>query len=137
MRTKIVLAGLMVLAACQTVPVSTSAPGRPIDLAPYQRGSAERAESSFSNMIASRYGAGTPLNRATSDMAANRFSCATPPRGGRGEPPDRLCRRVVQEAGCTHTWQVMLYDTSGQISRARGGYDRVCSAGDDGLLGGR
>lgn len=137
MKTKILLAAAVALAACQTVPASTRGPAGALDLGDYQHGSESAVAGRFNGAVAARYPAGGTLARATGDLSANRFSCAAASTESRGEPPDQVCRRTISEAGCTHTWQVMLYEQRGALSRARGGYDRVCRAEDDGLLGGR
>lgn len=92
----------------------------------------------FQQSVASRYAAGIAVNAAQSDLEHNEFRCGASPGtdAGRGDPPAEVCRRTVTANGCTHTWQVHLFDEhgDGRLARTRGLYDRRC--GGDGLLGG-
>ena len=90
----------------------------------------------FQQEIAHRYGAGLPLADVTADLRRAQFNCASNHDAHRGDPPAQICRKTVTEAGCTHTWQVHLFDAAGdaRLVRTRGLYDRRC--GGDGLLGG-
>ena len=149
MTLRILLAvGLLVFAAAcatSTTPPGAVAPrGGPlppvgqIDLGAWKRGGANSEQ--FSNTVARRYGAGLSLSVAVSDLRANQFTCARPPAGSAGDPPDQVCRRQIAEAGCTQTWQAHLWDDAAtgpaaKLTRVRGLYDRRCAA-DGGLLGG-
>lgn len=142
------LAGLLALAlsACVTPTSGTGAasgpaniPSTPIDLGAWRTASEAATLNSFQQLITARYGAGLALTAVSADLRRNEFACgAAPPRaeGGRGDPPAQVCRRTITNNGCTHTWQVHLFDAGGdgRIERARPLYDRRC--GGDGLLGG-
>lgn len=91
----------------------------------------------FQHEIAARYAAGLPLTAVSADLRRNDFACSSnADAAGRGDPPDQICRRTLTLEGCTHTWQVHVFDTSGNgaLARSRALYDRRC--GGDGLLGG-
>lgn len=115
-------------------------PSGPIDLGgDWKRSGPDAVSQRFSGVIARRYGEGMALTAAVGDLRANQFTCARPPAGKAGDPPDQVCRRTQTEAGCTHTWQAHLWDDAGaasaKLTRVRGLYDRRC-ASDGGLLGG-
>jgi hypothetical protein len=134
------------LAACETMPVSgvampsgpSTIPSGPVDLGNWRNASEAATLQAFQQSITSRYGAGLQVSNAAADLRRNEFSCgAAPPLNqGRGDPPAQVCRRTITASGCTHTWQVHLFDESGnsRLARTRGLYDRRC--GGDGLLGG-
>lgn len=134
------------LAACVTSPGAPSAggggaaiPRSPVDFGNWREASEAATLQAFRAGIEGRYGAGLSLQAVSADLRANEFTCgAAPPRaeGGRGDPPVQVCRRTLTQAGCTHTWQVHVFDTAGdgRLARSRGLYDRRC--GGDGLLGG-
>jgi hypothetical protein len=138
------LFAVLALAACTTMPVSgvstpagpSTIPSTPLDLGDWRRASAAATLSAFQRNVANRYGAGVALSAVTADLRRNQFACAAPAHGERGDPPDQVCRRTVTLQGCTHTWQVHLFDAAGdaRLARTRGLYDRRC--GGDGLLGG-
>jgi hypothetical protein len=90
----------------------------------------------FEQTVTARYGAGLAISAVASDLRRNDFNCSEPPQSGRGSPPDQVCRRTITASGCTHTWQVHVFDTNGdgRLAETRGLYDRRC--GSDGLLGG-
>lgn len=134
-----------VLAACASMPVGgTSAPAggatipsTPLELGDWRRASAAATLQTFQNNVTRRYGAGLQLAAVTADLRGQEFSCAAPRGGdGRGDPPAQVCRRTISASGCSHTWQVHLFDegANARLARTRGLYDRRC--GDDGLLGG-
>jgi hypothetical protein len=138
------------LSACASVDTSTppgavaprggpSIPTGALDLGDWKRGSAEGVVQRFSGAISRRYGAGIALSAVMADLRANQFTCARPSAGRAGDPPDQVCRRTLNESGCTHTWQAHLWDDAAgggaKLSRVRGLYDRRCAA-DGGLLGG-
>jgi hypothetical protein len=102
-------------------------PAGRIDLGAYEREPEAKIVQDFSRTIAGRYAAGAPLSGVTKDLAANDFACAAPKTRG-GDPPDRICRRVIRVGDCNHTWQVHLFDDSGHasVARVRGLYDRTC-----------
>lgn len=133
-----------VLAACETVPTSSgpSAPPPPAATIPSEplalgdrTAAAATTLAAFEQTVEARY-TGVELSAAASDLRRSEFTCGAAPRAedGRGDPPAQVCRRTVTASGCTHTWQVHLFDNSGRVQRARGLYDRRC--GNDGLLGG-
>lgn len=113
----------------------SSIPRGSLALGDYQRGSSDAVSRAFAQTVSQRYGAGLALNTVTADLGRQQFACRA--GGGRGDPPDQMCRRSLQSGGCTHTWQVLLYNDGGArgLSRTRGLYDRAC--GDGELLGGR
>lgn len=140
----------LALSACVTAPprpggaVTPSGdakiPSGPIDLGNWRKATEADVLNGYSRGITRRYGVGVPINAAVTDLAANQFRC-TPPSAGRGDPPDKVCRRQVSEAGCVHTWQTHLWDdapgAATKVTRVRGLYDRRCNtAGAGGLLGG-
>ncbi|MEJ0060748.1 MAG: hypothetical protein WDM79_14740 [Terricaulis sp.] len=147
MKHAIVLASAfaLMLSACAT-PTSPSGPAAPsgppsiptsaIDLGNWRGGSEAAVLGEFQQSIARRYGEGLQLSAVAADLRRNQFSCAATTGQTRGDPPAQICRKTSTEAGCTHTWQVHLYDQAGNaaLARTRGLYDRRC--GGDGLLGG-
>jgi hypothetical protein len=140
----LLLAGALLAAACETMPVggvstptgTGAIPSTPLDLGDWRRASAAQVLSAFQQNIAARYSAGLALSAVSADLRRNDFNCAppAPATDPRGDPPEQVCRRTTTANGCTHTWQVHLFDNSGRVERARGLYDRRC--GNDGLLGG-
>ena len=144
-RTLIAIGLAAALAACATPigGVSTPSdaariPSAPIDLGDWRNSDEATTLTAFQQGVAARYSAGLAIDTVAADLRRNEFDCgpAPPPDAGRGDPPARVCRRTVTNNGCTHTWQVHLFDesNSGQLARTRGLYDRSC--GRDGLLGG-
>lgn len=145
------LVALSALAACTTVPASgpsagkppaaaaptraTSMPTAPIDLGDPAKGSVDATIARFSGQIMRRYPDKAPLAGVEADLRRNAFACG-PSNARRGDPPDRVCRRVVRAAGCAHTFQVHLFvdGKAAKLDRVRALYDRQC--GGDGLLGG-
>ena len=132
------------LAACVT-PVGgvttpsggASIPSSPINLGDWRRNTATSAAQFWQGEISGRYHTGLAITAVSSDLRRNDFSCANNrDTGGRGDPPVQICRKTVTVEGCTHTWQVHLFDTNGDavLARTRALYDRRC--GNDGLLGG-
>lgn len=130
------------LAACATAPLSPSAPSGPpaiptsaLDLGDYRRANETAVIEAFNGTVTRRYGAGLELTAVVGDLRRNQFTCAAG-QAGRGDPPAQICRRTLTESGCTHTWQVHLYDEAGnaELARTRSLYDKRC--GGDGLLGG-
>lgn len=141
-------AGLLALAvfaaSCATVsapsgpaaPLGPAAiPSSPLQLGDWRNAGANEIVQRFEREVNGRYGVGLALAAAVGDLRGNQFSCAAS-GGDRGDPPDQVCRRTQTQSGCTHTWQVLLYDAGGdgRLARTRALYDRRC--GDDGLLGG-
>jgi hypothetical protein len=133
----------LALSACATRPIGTMVPsgearvpeGR-IELGDWARGSQNGVARRFSETIAERYRPGLPLATATADLRRNQFTCAAP-RERRGDPPDMVCRRTIQGAGCINTWQVHLFSDQGGpqgLTRTRALFDKSCSR--DELLGG-
>jgi hypothetical protein len=136
----------LLLTACVTPVGGPSEPTGPatlpsssIELGDWRNASEAAVLQAFEQTVASRYSAGIQVAAASADLRRNEFNCgAAPPRaeGNRGDPPAQVCRKTTTANGCTHTWQVHLFDQTGDgnLSRTRGLYDRRC--GGDGLLGG-
>lgn len=133
------------VSACVTTPVggvgapsgSAGIPSSPIDLGDWRRATPGAAGQFFEREVNARYRTGMALTAVSSDLRRNDFNCAgNRDTGGRGDPPDQICRKTVTVEGCTHTWQVHLFDANGDslLARTRALYDRRC--GSDGLLGG-
>lgn len=140
------VAALVMLGACATMPVSGpsapegagSIPSAPLSLGDYRTATEAATLDAFQQAVTSRYATGIAVNAAQGDLEHNEFRCGASPGtdAGRGDPPAEVCRRTVTANGCTHTWQVHLFDQhgDGRLARTRGLYDRRC--GGDGLLGG-
>ncbi|MGD9966655.1 MAG: hypothetical protein AB7T59_09060 [Hyphomonadaceae bacterium] len=136
----------LLLGACETLPESSTPPSAspeipstPLNLGDWRNATEAATLEAFQQTVAGRYAAGLQVAAASNDLRRNEFTCgAAPPRaeGNRGDPPAQVCRKTTTANGCTHTWQVHLFDTDGNdaLARARGLYDRRC--GGDGLLGG-
>ena len=136
----------LLAAACATTPISSPiAPTGPVSIpsgafdlgGDWRHDTAAAVVTHFEQSASARYGAGLALADVTADLRHNQFACtANHDPGVRGDPPAQICRKTVSEAGCTHTWQVHLFDTHGdaRLGRTRGLYDRRC--GNDTLLGG-
>lgn len=145
-RIVLALAVATALGACATSPVGgtspaaggSTIPSSPVELGDWRNASEVATLSAFQRGISSRYGAGMSISAVARDLRGNSFNCGAAPaaEAGRGDPPAQVCRRTTSAAGCTHTWQVHLFDQNrnGQLARTRGIYDRRC--GGDGLLGG-
>lgn len=141
---RLCLAGLAAFTgACTTMPTGapprTAPPGlpsAPLELGDWRRASPGATLSQFEQIVARRYQRGLALSTASSDLRRNAFNCADNRDTTRGDPPDQICRKTVTVEGCTHTWQVHLFDEDNNaiLLRTRGLYDRRC--GGDGLLGG-
>jgi hypothetical protein len=139
----LVLAGA--LSAC-AIPAGGSAasgaasiPSAPINLGNWRAATEAATLTAFESEVSRRYGAGLALPAVSADLRAYEFNCGAAPQraqGNRGDPPAQVCRRTVTANGCTHTWQVHLFDAAGnaRLVRTRALYDRRC--GGDGLLGG-
>lgn len=132
-------------AACATTTPTSPTPPRnappglpsgPLELGDWRRASAGATLAQFGENVARRYRPGLALSLATADLGRQEFNCTANRDAARGDPPDEICRRTVTVEGCTHTWQVHLFDENNNslIYRTRGLYDRRC--GGDGLLGG-
>jgi hypothetical protein len=138
------LLGVLALAGACATPVagpnapagSATIPTAAIALGDWRSASASSTLQEFSRTITQRYGPGLALTAVIADLRRNDFNCAEPPQGGRGSPPDFVCRHTVTANSCTHTWQVHVFDANGdgRLAESRGLYDRRC--GSDGLLGG-
>lgn len=141
-----ILAAALILGACATMPVSGASapsgpatiPSSPLELGNWRNASEAATLQGFQQNVNNRYGAGLAISAAAADLRRNEFNCAAAPSSdqGRGDPPAQVCRRTTTASGCTHTWQVHLFDAAGdgRLARTRGLYDRRC--GGDGLLGG-
>jgi hypothetical protein len=132
------------LAGCAGGAPSTPGPRGPgggeIALGDYAKLDEARLSGAFAGVVSQRYPAGIALAAAVADLGRNKFSCGAPRPVGKaaaaGDPPAQVCRRVIEAGGCTHTWQVHLFEggpAKPEVSRARGLYDRAC--GNDDLLG--
>lgn len=138
------LVAALALASCATAPVGgvstptgpSTIPSTPLDLGDWRRASPQATLSAFQQNVASRYAAGAALTAVAADLRRNQFICSAGASDSRGDPASQICRRTVTANGCTHTWQVHLFDANGdgRLARTRGLYDRRC--GGDGLLGG-
>jgi hypothetical protein len=117
-------------------PSGDEIPAEAIDLGSYALMEPDAVLRRFRGEIGRRYAPGMPLSVAVADQKKNRFSCAAATAAAGGDPPDQVCRRTVRLEGCTHTFQVHLFDQDGdkKLARVRSLYDRTC--GGDGLLGG-
>jgi hypothetical protein len=132
---------LALAAACATMPASgpTSIPPGQLDLGgEWRTASIGSVHSRFQSAAQTRYRPGLSLAAASGDLGRQGFRCAAN-TDRRGDPPDQVCRKTVTYEGCTHTWQVHLYDQTqaalgGALARTRALYDRRC--GGEGLLGG-
>jgi hypothetical protein len=139
------LVAALLLSACETIPAAAPPPGEAgarfegdLDLGDWRNADEAATLAAFQQNASSRYSAGLAVSDAASDLRRSEFNCgAAPPQDqGRGDPPAQVCRRTVTYSGCTHTWQVHLFDQNGdaRLARTRGLYDRRC--GNEGLLGG-
>ncbi|MGE0743051.1 MAG: hypothetical protein AB7O98_17070 [Hyphomonadaceae bacterium] len=144
MKRFLAVAGLVLaLSACVTVPAGVQTPSgpptiptAPIDLGNWRAATEAATLQGFERTVTDRYAVGLPITAVSADLRRNEFNCADAPRAERGTPPAQVCRRTVTNSGCTHTWQVHLFDEGGsdRLARTRALYDRRC--GGDGLLGG-
>jgi hypothetical protein len=146
MKTALLFAAALILSACASMPVggvatpsgSPNIPAGALDLGDWRTASQAATLSAFQQNVASRYGVGVAISAASADLRRNEFNCGAAPDApdDRGDPPATVCRRTITLNGCTHTWQVHLFDANnnGQLARTRGLYDRRC--GNEGLLGG-
>lgn len=142
-RTGLALAMAAALSACATLPTGApqagaavaAIPSTPINIGDWRRTPVAGVARAFENEIGARYRAGQAYQAVSADLRRNDFACV-PNRdtAGRGDPPDQICRRTASSDGCTHTWQVHLYQSGETLERARPLYDRHCSS--DALLGG-
>ncbi|MBN8607892.1 MAG: hypothetical protein J0L81_13330 [Caulobacterales bacterium] len=144
MKKFLAMGAALALAACATMPtggVSTpsgpaSIPSTPLELGDWRNATPAATLSAFQEHVSDRYGAGLALTAVSGDLRRQEFTCVAGPQNERGDPPEQVCRRTITNSGCTHTWQVHLFDNAGdgELARTRGLYDRRC--GGDGLLGG-
>jgi hypothetical protein len=121
----------------QSAPSAAGAPSTALDLGDWRNAAPAATLTQFENAVASRYAAGSSVSDAAADLRRNDFTCAANnDTSGRGDPPAQICRKTVTADTCTGTWQVHLFDTSGdgRIARARALFDKRC--GREGLLGG-
>jgi hypothetical protein len=139
-----ILVAALLLAACETIPTASPPPETgarfegDLDLGGWRTANEAATLSAFQQNVTDRYSAGIAISDATTDLRRTEFNCgdAPPQDQGRGDPPAQVCRRTTTFSGCTHTWQVHLFDQDGneRLARTRGLYDRRC--GNEGLLGG-
>lgn len=121
----------------QSAPSAAGAPSTALDLGDWRNAAPAATLTQFESAVASRYAAGSSVSDAAADLRRNDFTCAANnDTSGRGDPPAQICRKTVTADTCTGTWQVHLFDTSGdgRIARARALFDKRC--GREGLLGG-
>lgn len=121
----------------QSAPSAAGAPSTALDLGDWRNAAPAATLTQFESAVASRYAAGSSVSDAAADLRRNDFTCAANnDTSGRGDPPAQICRKTVTAGTCTGTWQVHLFDTSGdgRIARARALFDKRC--GREGLLGG-
>lgn len=133
-------------AACSTPIAGTTTPtgasqipSGAIDLGNWRASSERATHSVFQRGVTARYASGAAINTVAADLRRNQFTCRPPAADladNRAVPPVQVCRRTVTAAGCTHTWQVHLFDNMNdrRLARTRALYDRRC--GGEGLLGG-
>jgi hypothetical protein len=140
-----VLVAALLLSACETIPPASPPAAEAaariegdLDLGDWRNADEATTLTAFQQNASSRYAAGLAVSDAAADLRRSEFNCgAAPPLDqGRGDPPAQVCRRTMTVNGCTHTWQVHLFEASGdgRLARTRGLYDRRC--GNEGLLGG-
>jgi hypothetical protein len=143
---RLAVLALFALSACATMPVSGPStpegagaiPSTPLELGNWRSANEAATLEAFQQAVTSRYASGLAINAVEGDLRRNEFNCVNAPGTdeGRGDPPVQVCRHTVTASGCTHTWQVHVFDDhgNGRLARTRGLYDRRC--GGDGLLGG-
>ena len=147
-----VLGAAALLSACVSIPSGPTAPSAaqamttapaafeacPIEIGDWSRESPQAIQSRFARSVERAVGRGETLAEALSALQASSFGC-NPVSGPRGadDRPVQLCERQIRQSGCTHTWQVMLFDPGrqGRAASAVAIYDRVC-AGETGPGGG-
>lgn len=146
MLRRLALALALAAAACSTPIAGMSTPAGPaqipsteIELGNWRASNEGATQGAFQRGINSRYAAAAAISTVAADLRRNRFACAAAPRDladNRGVPPAQVCRRTITAAGCTHTWQVHLFDNMSdrRLAHTRSLYDRSCGADD--LLGG-
>ena len=135
---------MLALAACETLPTgatppppgAVAIPSGSLELGDWRNANEATTLAAFQQNVNARYAAGVETSAATADLRRSEFTCgnAPPVTDGRGDPPAQVCRRTTTASGCTHTWQVHLFDANDRLTRTRGLYDRRC--GNEGLLGG-
>jgi hypothetical protein len=130
---------VVLISGCETVsaPPEEAAPTAQLALGDWTHAPAATTLAQFQSQVAARYAAGSPISAATADLQSNAFTCAADnDTTGRGAPPAQICRKTVTGDNCTGTWQVHLFDNSGngQLAHARALFDKRC--GREGLLGG-
>ncbi len=94
---------------------------RTLDLGDWSRSDAGATQTSFVRSLEAAARPGESMSETLDTMRENGFGCS--PSSARS--PAHICERQFLRAGCTHTWQVLLFG-EGRLSEARGGYDRVC-----------
>lgn len=140
-----VLVAALLLAACETLPAAMPAAPEAgarfegdLSLGEWRTSNEAATLAAFQQNVSDRFAAGIAVSDAAADLRRSEFNCgdAPPQDQGRGDPPAQVCRRTVTLNGCTHTWQVHLFDENNdeRLVRTRGLYDRRC--GNEGLLGG-
>lgn len=145
MKTRAILATLVLLGACETVqttgsnsgPPAAPIPSTPIELGEWRNGAPDATLQAFQTQISARYSEGQAASAVLADLRRNDFACADNviERNGRGNPPDQICRHTATANNCTHTWQVQVFESEARITQARALYDRRCGRGADSLLG--
>lgn len=105
-----------------------------LDLGDWGRTEAGPTRERFVRSLALAAQPGQTMSATLETMRRNGFGCS-PGRGA--SAPAYVCERQFLQAGCTHTWQALLFG-SDRLTEARGGYDRLCRDRSDpggGLLG--
>jgi hypothetical protein len=110
----------LVLAACASLPQSPiqrgpdapppaaaaaskgAMPSAPLDLGKLDA-PPETVARRFASVAGQRYPQGAPLAAVEADLRKNGFACA-PSKETKGDPPRRICRKIVPAAGCRHTF---------------------------------
>ncbi len=156
MRTHLLAVAVLMaagLSGCVSIPASGPAPPvpaagsaalpsagfeiRPIEIGDWARETPQAIQTRFARSVERAVGRGETLAQARSALEASAFGC-NPVSGARADDrPVQLCERQIRQSGCTHTWQVMLFDPGRQdrAASADAVYDRVC-AGQSGPGGG-
>lgn len=145
------LVAALALSACISVPQSpaptpspptaASSPAafevRAIEIGDWARESPQAIQARFARSVERAVGRGETIPEALAALQASQFGCNPVTGRGGDERPVQLCERQIRQSGCTHTWQVTLFDPGrqGRASSAEAVYDRVCS-GETGPGGG-
>src|SRR5262245_40192534 len=119
MRFFVPLVATLLISACATTPVSapvgpsgsTTIPAGAIDFGDWRHSDANAVMTQFGEAVSNRYSLGMQIAAVAADLRRNQFNCAANvDTTNRGNPPAHVCRKTVVDSGCTHTWQVHLFD---------------------------